>query len=260
MSKNFLFSTGFLIGTLSMGAFCHIIHKHDHTETTTVKEVTGLKHNDKSRDDWHRDMVYPNRHAVSQHSISMSVDSTQPDDAVCVEQNCRQDAWMMTMRFGSSEEKIEALNSLAILFYENGNDATTIESLVQNESMPEADSIRELLLLGIGGNDEEVADAAFSLLKLLPEEDRGIVMSRAISDDNFLCRVRILSEISQNNDNLSITTMMHALDDSDEEIKETASRLLENTLAMRFSSGDDAFSWWEENASDFKRQSEISPK
>lgn len=258
MNRNFLFPAGFLIGILLMGSFCLIL-KHNHTETTTtVKTVTRQKHVDNRRGDWRKSIVCSkkpssNSHVAMEHSVSMPVDSTQPDDAVCIDQIRSQDAWMMTMRFGHSAEKIDALESLANLLYENGNDASTIESLVQNEGMPGIDSIRELLLLGIGDNDEGVAASAFSLLGLLPKEDRGIVMSRAISDENPLCKVRILSEISQNNDNLSITTMMHALDDSDEEIKETASRLLEDTLAMRFSSGDEAFAWWEENAAKFNR-------
>ena len=252
----FLFPTGFLLGILLIVAFC-VVNKHKRAEIpAAVKEVAKLNNVNNSNADLHRKMPYVKSNVIKRQvsEYTVPIDPTpSDDDAVCVEQNCRQDAWMMIMRFGSSEEKIDAFNTLANMLYVNGNDASTIESLVQNDGMPETGSIRELLLFGIGDNDDEVASSAFNLLKLLPEEDRGIVMSRAISDDNPLCRIRLLSDISQNTDNLSITTMMHALDDSNEEIKETASRLLESKLAVRFSSCEEAFSWWEENAAEFNR-------
>ena len=175
------------------------------------------------------------------------------------------------IRNGSTaEEKMGGLFALAAAFgrgnptdggEENraidvsGKDSGTADGATEEEARRIHDVVAAV---GIGLSDpsESVRQAAYETVRVLNNEEQGVLTAQILSGDDAALKRQLVADISGSANERDIMMSIGALDNSDAETARAAADNLKNVLGQKFSTQDEALAWWERNHETFLSQHE----
>lgn len=167
------------------------------------------------------------------------------------------------MKCGTSEEKGNALLAVGMLFgkesstgipYETthpkreiaiGDDG--VESVAPAAERPTQELV-STLSAGLSDADAEVRDTAFSVMRLLPEEESGILAANLMSGGDVGLQERLMREAG-NESNVRLSLM--GMGSENQEVRNLAVENLKNVAGREFASQQEAAEWYEAHHAEF---------
>lgn len=194
-----------------------------------------------------------------------------------------------TMRFGNRKKKLEALSAIGAYYSRNSvntpmmKESTSMkwdgsgESAAQGgASVPEkvdgeqgmepfrssedqmasseemrTHDIVDVISAGLEDVDGDVRNVAAASILELPDEEYGILSSQLLSSENSDLKVEYIEEVTRNAELRSVSTLLQAMGDSTQNVRESASNGLKELVGQTFQSQDEALAWWEVNQATF---------
>ncbi len=172
------------------------------------------------------------------------------------------------IRNGLPEEKMGALFALAAAFGRgNSTDGDGLNQVVDasqagqgnpgEASEEEARRIHDVVEAtgaGLSAAEETVRQAAYETMRMLGNEEQGILTAQILSGEDATLKRRLIADTSGSANERDVMTSISALENPDAETARAAAANLNNVLGQKFSTQDEALSWWEKNHETFRSQ------
>lgn len=175
------------------------------------------------------------------------------------------------MKFGTSDEKKNALCAVGMFFGKEGSTGVSFELTHPKREIAIGENGEELaspaaerptgdlvstVYAGVSDQDAGVRDTAFDVMHSLPDEERGVLAANILSGGDVGLQQRLMAEAGEGEDGVRILLM--GMGSESQEVRSIAAEGLRNAFGQEFASQKEAAEWYEAHHREFLQGAEAS--